>query len=104
MARTWPRSVHIWYAGQFLSKARTADALAELFGTPLSAGMVASLSVRMAGDVRGCGVLEQIRAGSIAAEAAHFDETGLRVDARVQWVHSTSTSMFSLLTCILVVG
>lgn len=32
------------YTGQFLSKARTADALAELFGTPISAGTVASLS------------------------------------------------------------
>jgi len=86
------------YAGQFLSKARTADALAELFGTPLSAGTVASLSVRMAGDVRGCGVLEQIRAGISDAEVAHFDETGLRVDARLQWVHSASTTKFSLLT------
>jgi transposase len=61
------------YAGQFLSKARTADALAELFGTPLSAGTVASLSVRMAGDVRVCAVLKQIRASISAAEVAHFD-------------------------------
>jgi transposase len=86
------------YAGQFLSKARTADALAELFGTPLSAGTVASLSARMAADVRACGVLEQIRASISAAEVAHFDETGLRVDASLQWVHSASTSTFSLLT------
>jgi transposase len=86
------------YTGQFLSKARTADALAELFGTPLSAGTAASLSVRLAGDVRGCGVLEQIRASITAAEVAHFDETGLRVDASLQWVHSASTTKFSLLT------
>ena len=30
------------YAGQFLSKQRTAQALAELFGVPLSSGTVAA--------------------------------------------------------------
>ncbi|MGH2375104.1 MAG: IS66 family transposase [bacterium] len=86
------------YAGQFLSKARTADALAELFGTPLSAGTVASLTRRMAGDVRASGVLDRIAAGITAAEVAHFDETGLRVAASLHWVHSASTTGFSLLT------
>lgn len=86
------------YAGQFLSKARTADALAELFGLPISAGTVAALTTRMAADVRECGVLEQIRAGVAAAPVAHFDETGLRVAASLHWVHSASTERFSLLT------
>jgi transposase len=86
------------YAGQFLSKARTADALAELFGLPISAGTVASLTARMAGAVRDCGVLDQISAGIAAAPVAHFDETGLRVAASLHWVHSASTDRFSLLT------
>ena len=86
------------YAGQFLSKARTADALAELFGLPISPGTVASLTTRLAGDVRECGVLEKIRAGIVTAPVAHFDETGLRVAASLHWVHSASTDRFSLLT------
>jgi transposase len=86
------------YTGQFLSKARTADALAELFGTPLSAGTVASLSKRMARDVRDSGVLDRIREAITAAPVVHFDETGLRVAASLQWVHSASTDKFSLLT------
>jgi transposase len=86
------------YAGQFLSKARTAHALAELFGTPLSAGTVASLTGRMADTVRACGVLDLVRDSIIAAEVAHFDETGLRVAASLHWVHSASTDRFSLLT------
>lgn len=86
------------YAGQFLSQARTADALAELFGLPISAGTVASLTTRMAADVRESGVLDQIRAGIAAAPVAHFDETGLRVAASLHWVHSASTEQFSLLT------
>ncbi len=86
------------YAGQFLSKARTADALAELFGLPISPGTIASLTTRMAADVRESGVLDQIRAGITAAPVAHFDETGLRVAASLHWVHSASTEQFSLLT------
>lgn len=86
------------YAGQFLSKARTADALAELFGVPLSAGTVAAMTSRAARDVRASGVLEQIKAGIVGADVAHFDETGLRVAATLCWVHSASTDMFSLLT------
>lgn len=86
------------YTGQFLSTARTADALGELFGIPISAGTVASLSGRMARDVRDSGVLERIRGAITAAPVAHFDETGLRVDASLQWVHSASTNKFSLLT------
>ena len=37
------------YTGQFLSKKRTAQALAELFGIPLSAGTVAAITARTAG-------------------------------------------------------
>ena len=41
------------YIGQFLSKKRTAQALAELFGVPLSSGTVAALTVRAAGRLGG---------------------------------------------------
>ncbi|HSS39236.1 MAG TPA: IS66 family transposase [Polyangia bacterium] len=86
------------YAGQFLSKNRTADALSELFGVPLSGGTVAAFVKRHAADVRASGVIEAIKAGLRDAEVAHFDETGLRVAARLQWVHSASTGKWSLLT------
>ena len=39
------------YVGQFLSKNRTAQALAELFGTPVSEGTVAAMSERAAGGL-----------------------------------------------------
>lgn len=86
------------YAGQFLSQLRTAQALSELFGTPISAGTVAAMISRCAGDIRACGVLDQIKTGIIGARVAHFDETGLRVAASLHWVHSASTGKFSLLT------
>lgn len=86
------------YAGQFLSKNRTADALSQLFGVPLSGGTVAAFVTRQAADVRASGVIEAIKAGLREAPVAHFDETGFRVAARLQWVHSASTGKWSLLT------
>ncbi len=41
------------YIGQFLSKMRTAQAMAELFGVPLSSGTVAALTARAAGRLGG---------------------------------------------------
>lgn len=83
------------YAGQFLSKARTAQALAELFGTPVSPGTVASITRRAAAGL--AGFLALVRGEIAAAEVAHFDETGLRVDGRLRWVHSASTGKYSLI-------
>lgn len=41
------------YVGQFLSKKRTAQALAELFGTPVSEGTVARMTQRAADGLDG---------------------------------------------------
>jgi transposase len=85
------------YAGQFLSKKRTAQALAELFGIPLSSGTVAALTARAAGRLDG--FLEEIRARIAAAAVAGFDETGLRVEGKLRWVHCARTGKYTLLSC-----
>ena len=85
------------YAGQFLSKQRTAQALAELFGIPLSAGTVAALTARAAGRLDG--FLEEIRARIAGAGVAGFDETGLRVEGRLHWVHCARTGKHTLVFC-----
>ena len=66
------------HAGQFLSKDRTALALAELFGIPCSSGTVAALTARAAGRLDG--FLDQVRQDITASEVAGFDETGFRVE------------------------
>jgi transposase len=86
------------YAGQFLSKQRTAQALSELFGTAVSAGTVASFTRRAAQSVAGCGVLGRIAQAITSSPVVHFDETSLRVAARLHWVHSASTGRYSLIT------
>jgi len=68
------------YIGQFLSKKRTAQALAELFGVPLSSGTVAALTARAAGRLGG--FLEHAREQIAGSPVAGFDETGFRVDGR----------------------
>jgi hypothetical protein len=84
------------HAGQFLSKARTALALAELFGIPCSSGTVAALTARAAGH------LEQftglVRERIAASEVAGFDETGFRAEGRLAWVHCARTGRYTLLT------
>jgi transposase len=85
------------YVGQFLSKKRTTQALAELFGTPVSEGTVAAMSTRAAHG------LDEFRAqvGDRIAEAgvAGFDETGLRVAGALHWVHCARTDKYTLITC-----
>jgi hypothetical protein len=74
---------------QFLSKDRTARALAELFGTPMPGGMVAAMTARAAAGLSA--FTGQVREQLAKADVARFDETGLRVASRLRWVHSAST-------------
>jgi transposase len=83
------------YAGQFLSKERTTQALAELFGIPLSSGTVAGITARAAGRLTG--FLERAREQIAASEVAGFDETGFRVQGRLHWVHCARTGTYTLL-------
>jgi transposase len=83
------------YIGQFLSKKRTAQAMAELFGVPLSSGTVAALTARAAGRLGG--FLEHAREQIAGSPVAGFDETGFRVDGRLHWVHCARTGKYTLL-------
>ena len=84
------------YIGQFLSKKRTAQALAELFGIPLSPGTVAAVTARAAGRLGG--FLERAREEIATSAVAGFDETGFRVEGRLHWVHCARTGKYTLLT------
>jgi transposase len=85
------------YVGQFLSKKRTAQALAELFGTPVGDATVASMTRRAAAGLDE--FLTQVGDRIAASEVAGFDETGLRVAGTLAWVHCARTSKYTLITC-----
>jgi hypothetical protein len=78
-----------------VSQSRTAQALAELFGVPLSSGTVAGITARAAGRLGG--FLEHARGQIAASEVAESDETGFRVDGRLHWVHCARTGKYTLL-------
>jgi transposase len=85
------------YVGQFLSKKRTAQALAELFGTPVSEGTVATVTQRAADGLED--FLELVKDRIAESEVAGFDETGLRVAGTLHWVHCARTDKYTLITC-----
>ncbi|MFY1696091.1 IS66 family transposase [Solwaraspora sp. WMMA2101] len=83
--------------GQFLSIGRTADAIRDLFGLPVAAATVTAWVTRTALGVIDT-VLPVIRDRIKNAPVAHFDETGMRVDGRLAWLHSASTPTDVFLT------
>ncbi|QNK82074.1 IS66 family transposase [Nakamurella sp. PAMC28650] len=83
------------FMGQFLSKKRTAQAISELFGIPVSDGTVAAVTSRAAGDLGE--FLAQVTARLKSSPVVHFDETGLRCEGRNHWLHSASTPAFTRL-------
>lgn len=85
------------YAGQFLSKQRTAQALADLFGTPMSAGTVAGMLTRVTAGLDG--FLDDIRRRLTGSDVVGFDETGFRVAGRLHWVHCARTDKYTLVIC-----
>jgi transposase len=85
------------YVGQFLSKNRTAQALAELFGTPVAEGTVARMTKRAADGLGE--FLGHVTDRLAEAEVVGFDETGLRVAGALHWVHCARTDKYTLITC-----
>lgn len=84
------------YQGQFLSKDRTAQALAELLGTAVSAETVVSWTARAAGSLESftAQVADQLAAGDLL----HVDETSIRHPNGRVWIHSASNERFSVFT------
>jgi transposase len=75
---------------QFIPLERTSEMFADLYGHPVGAGTMVAATQEMAAAVRPANepVKGQLRA---AEPVVHFDESGLRVAGKLQWLHSAST-------------
>lgn len=75
---------------------RTGEILAELYDQPLSEGTIVAACLQVAHQVSP--VNEAIKDHLIQTEEpVHFDETGLRVAERLNWVHVASTAALTYL-------
>ena len=75
---------------QFIPLERTSEIFSDLYGHPLGEGTIVSATQEMAEAVGGAN--EKVKAQLTDAEpVVNFDESGLRVKAKLQWLHSAST-------------
>ena len=68
---------------------RTAELLEDLFGVPLSAGTLVNMDQDFSSRVGG--VVGWIRERIQQAPVVHFDETGMRIAGKLNWLHVAGT-------------
>lgn len=74
----------------FIPLDRTTEIIAELYQQPISEGTVVAAAAEVAKRVEP--VNEKVKKHLIQTkEAVRFDETGMRVSGKLQWLHSAST-------------
>jgi transposase len=78
---------HVYH---FIPLERTAEILGELYHQPVSDGTVAAAAIELAGHVEE--VNEQVKVYLAETDTpVHFDESGARVNGKLEWLHSAST-------------
>ena len=88
-------ATYLWH-GQFLSRDRADAALGEMFGCAPSPGAIAAMTAKVAEII--APAIGAIVKTLIAADVAHFDETGFRVAEKLACVHSACSGKFVLVT------
>lgn len=83
-------------AGQYLPLARTAELLGELSGARISQGSLARWYAEAAAGLDGFD--ETLKAGLVSAPVLGADETGIRVDGALAWVHAARTDSLTRYT------
>lgn len=83
-------------AGQYLPLARTAELLTELVGAPISQGSLAGWYLDAAAGLDP--FLDAVTAGLQTTPVLGADETGIRVEGALAWVHAARTDALTLYT------
>jgi transposase len=76
--------------GQLLPSARSCEVLKDLLGVQVSEGTLYNVRAQCYEQLEA--IEQQIQAQVAQAEVVHFDETGLRVNGCLWWLHVASTS------------
>lgn len=78
---------------QFIPYERCQEMFNDLFSLPLSTGTLWDINQRTDRNLRL--VYQEICDRISHAEVAHFDETGMRVEGKLHWLHTASTEQFT---------
>lgn len=79
---------------QHIPIARVAELLRDTYEAPVSTGTIVAMVEEGAAMLEA--FLARIKDLLVGSEVVHADETGLRVEALLKWVHSASTSELTL--------
>lgn len=74
---------------QHLPYKRCSDAFRDLFGIRISASTIVNFTAKAAPIIKPA--VDEIVATLVEAPVVHFDETGMRLDKKLVWLHSAST-------------
>lgn len=75
---------------QFIPLERTSEMFAELYGHPVGEGTLVAATQEIAEAVRPAKAQVKTQLRTVEP-VVHFDESGLRVSGKLQWLHSAST-------------
>ena len=78
-----------------VSIARTHEILSSVFDIPLSCGTISSMVSNCAGNLKG--VIAKIGERLTESQVDNADETGVRVDKKLHWVHVLCNKSYTLL-------
>jgi len=79
---------------QHIPVARVAELLRDTYGAPVATGTIVAMVQEGAAMLEE--FLARVKELLIDSDVAHADETGLRVEAHLQWVHAVSTTDLTL--------
>jgi transposase len=82
---------------QLLPFARTSQLLTDVFGATLCKATLASALSECSARLEP--VSETIKKALIVSSVLHCDETGMRVEGKLHWVHSAGTATLTYYTC-----
>jgi transposase len=82
--------------GHFVGLSRTSEIIADQYGVKPSEGAIQKWIGRAADRLEAA--YEASREAILAAEVAHFDESGVRVNGQTQWLHVAGTAEHAFYT------
>lgn len=79
---------------QFIPYERCREVFQDLFSLPLSAGTLWQINKRVSNKLTG--IYQEIKDQISQSNLAHFDETSMRVEGKLHWLHTASTRQLTV--------